>query len=98
MRTGLRDPDSLLEQLETVNDRLLSLSASDLLEISKTVELRAQLAARVGHLLRSSAHTSVLKAYREGLEQAVDAGDLAVQRLLSLRQTTSRGITDEPIA
>ncbi len=70
---------------------------ADLDAITEAVERRGQLVTRVGHLLRGSGSphspgagrlcASTPTAYRAALEQTLDAGESAVQRILSLRQT-----------
>ncbi|MGI8743582.1 MAG: hypothetical protein ACR2NN_13625 [Bryobacteraceae bacterium] len=85
MPTGLSDPDSLLEQLQNVNDRLLSLSAADIAGIGKAIELRGRLLSRAGNLLRTAVSPNMLRVYRDAFEKVVEAGDVAVHRLLSVR-------------
>ena len=91
------ETDSLLDQLKTLNERLLALSVPapdavpDLGAITEAIERRGQLITRVGHLLRDSGLSNSLgastpTAYRAALDQALDAGEFAVQRILSLRQ------------
>ena len=91
------ETDSLLEQLKTLNERLLALSVPDpdsvpdLSAITEAIERRGQLITRVGHLLRDSGLSNspgapATTAYRAALDQALDAGEFAVQRILSLRQ------------
>lgn len=69
----------------------------DLDAITEAIERRGQLVTQVGHLLRDSGSphspgasrlcASTPTAYRAALDQALDAGESAVQRILSLRQT-----------
>ncbi|MDQ2948664.1 MAG: hypothetical protein M3Y27_22455 [Acidobacteriota bacterium] len=91
------ETDSLLEQLKALNERLLALSVPipdavpDLSAIAEAIERRGQLITRVGHLLRDSGVSNspgalTSTAYRAALDQALDAGESAVQRILSLRQ------------
>ena len=91
------ETDSLLDQLKTLNERLLALSVPapdavpDLGAITEAIERRGQLITRVGHLLRDSGVSNspgalTTTAFRVALDQALDAGESAVQRILSLRQ------------
>ena len=91
------EAESLLAQLKTVNEQLLALSVPspdavpDLGAITEAIERRGQLITRVGHLLRDSGLSNspgalTTTAYRAALDQALDAGESAVQRILSLRQ------------
>ncbi|MDQ6760458.1 MAG: hypothetical protein M3Z32_11435 [Acidobacteriota bacterium] len=82
----MREADSLLEELKKVNQQLLAVHGPDLDEIAKAIERRGKLVTRMGHLLRDAA--SQLRPNRDALdqalEQALDTGDKAVQRILSL--------------
>jgi|SRR5947209_4221679 len=81
------EASALLEQLAHINGQLLSLNACDLSGVGEALEHRGQLISRLGHLLRCESAPKVARSLRDSLDQALEAGDVAIRRLLALRQT-----------
>ena len=67
------------------------LNMPDLDAITDAIERRSQLVTRLGHLLRDSGSVrggpNTPTVFRAALDQALEAGEYAVQRIVSLRQT-----------
>ncbi len=82
----MRETDSLLKELQNVNQQLLAADGADLDRVVRAVEHRGRLATRVGRLLRHAAKEPAASrdALEQELDQALDTGDIAVRRILSL--------------
>ena len=84
-----------VRNLDMCNLDAQDLNMPDLDAITEAIERRGQLVTRVGHLLRDSgsvrgggnAPVSTPTAFRAALDQALEAGEYAVERIVSLRQT-----------
>jgi hypothetical protein len=75
------EADSLLDQLQRINNQLLALQIRDPCAIGQAIKLRGQVARRVGDLQRS-ARAPRTEAFHAELEQALEVSEVAVHRLL----------------
>ena len=92
MTTGVSHADTLLDNLVRLNQRLLSLDAVDLEGLREVLDHRSRLMTQAGSLLRSDTDFTKrdMVYFRAALDQALEVGETAVHRLLSMRETVKQ--------
>src|SRR5436305_11089761 len=92
MTTGVSHADILLDNLVRLNQRLLSLDAVDLDGLREVLDHRSRLMTQAGSLLRSDTDFTKrdMAYFRAALDQALEVGETAVHRLLSMRETVKQ--------
>ena len=89
------DAEVLLDSLTRLNQRLFSLDAIDPDGLRKALDHRSKLMSALGRRLRDHADFPQWDSehFRGALDQALEEGEIAVQRLLLLHEATGSAHT-----